>query len=379
MKKVFLTGITGLVGSAFVVALLREREDFEIVCLARKSPVKSALQRTQEIIRDECEFNGCPEAADMVLSRVSVIEGDVTTIDPEVMAKDPILAGTDIIFHCAADVNLGKDPTGKTYRINYHGTENMVALAKLLNVKEFHYVGTSYIAGKLVGTAIEDNPLDSGFNNPYEESKYKAEMLVRASGIPFSVYRPAIITGRRCDGRIRKPLAFYRILEFMAKLKSNKCAKMGIDPREKIDLDINFSAVPSEHIYFVPIDYVQEAITALFQKPVCNRAYHITGDSPISNKQIQIAIGNALNISGVTVDPTKDGVGGNANMMSRLLGDLLPYFSSDIVFDQSNVRKALGDEILDWEYGVKSLEALVKSFYVDHFSDTEWIQDLMNR
>ena len=379
MKKVFLTGITGLVGSAFVVALLREREDFEIVCLARKSPVKSALQRTQEIIRDECEFNGCPEAADMVLSRVSVIEGDVTTIDPEVMAKDPILAGTDIIFHCAADVNLGKDPTGKTYRINYHGTENMVALAKFLNVKEFHYVGTSYIAGKLVGTAIEDNPLDSGFNNPYEESKYKAEMLVRASGIPFSVYRPAIITGRRSDGRIRKPLAFYRILEFMAKLKSNKCAKMGIDPREKIDLDINFSAVPSEHIYFVPIDYVQEAITALFQKPVCNRAYHITGDSPISNKQIQIAIGNALNISGITVDPTKDGVGSNANMMSRLLGDLLPYFSSDIVFDQSNVRKALGDEILDWEYGVKSLEALVKSFYVDHFSDTEWIQDLMNR
>ena len=379
MDKIFLTGITGLVGSAFVVALLREREDFEIVCLARKSPVKSALQRTQEIIRDECEFNGCPEAADMVLSRVSVIEGDVTTIDPEVMAKDPILAGTDIIFHCAADVNLGKDPTGKTYRINYHGTENMVALAKLLNVKEFHYVGTSYIAGKLVGTAIEDNPLDSGFNNPYEESKYKAEMLVRASGIPFSVYRPAIITGRRSDGRIRKPLAFYRILEFMAKLKSNKCAKMGIDPREKIDLDINFSAVPSEHIYFVPIDYVQEAITALFQKPVCNRAYHITGDSPISNKQIQIAIGNALNISGITVDPTKDGVGSNANMMSRLLGDLLPYFSSDIVFDQSNVRKALGDEILDWEYGVKSLEALVKSFYVDHFSDTEWIQDLMNR
>ena len=63
----------------------------------------------------------------------------------------------------------------------------------------------------------------------------------------------------------------------------------------------------------------------------------------------------------------------------KVVGDLLPYFSSDIVFDQSNVRKALGDEILDWEYGVKSLEALVKSFYVDHFSDTEWIQDLMNR
>ena len=31
MKKVFLTGITGLVGSAFAVALLRERKDYEFV------------------------------------------------------------------------------------------------------------------------------------------------------------------------------------------------------------------------------------------------------------------------------------------------------------------------------------------------------------
>ena len=379
MKKIFLTGITGLVGSAFVVALLREREDYEIVCLARRSPVKDALQRTQEIIRDECEFNGCPELADMILSRVSVLEGDVTTIEPEKMAADPVLAGTEIIFHCAADVNLGKDPTGKTYRINYNGTENMVALAKLLNVKEFHYVGTSYIAGKLVGTAIEDNPLDSGFNNPYEESKYKAEMLVRASGIPFSVYRPAIITGRRCDGRIRKPLAFYRILEFMAKLKSNLCAKQGLDPRDQINININFSTIPSEHVYFVPIDYVQEAITALFQTPVCNRAYHITGDSPVTTNQIEQAISNALNVTGISVDPTQDGVGGNASLMSRLLGDLLPYFSSDIVFDQSNVRKVLGDKVLDWEYGVRSLEILIKAFYVDHFKDDEWVQDLMKR
>ena len=377
MKKVFLTGITGLVGSAFVVALLREREDFEIVCLARKSPVKSALQRTQEIIRDECEFNGCPELADMILSRVSVIEGDVTTVDPEAMAKDPILAGTDIVFHCAADVNLGKDPTGKTYRINYNGTENIVALAKLLNVKEIHYVGTAYVAGKLIGTAIEDNPINSGFNNPYEESKYKAEMLVRASGIPFSVYRPAIITGRRCDGRIRKPLAFYRILEFLAKFKSNACAKQGVDPRERVDLGINFSAVPSEHVYFVPIDYVQEAITALFQQPVCNRAYHVTGDSPVTTKQIQLAIANALNLTGISVDPNQNG--GNTGLMTRLLGDLLPYFSSDIVFDQSNVRNTLGDKILDWEYGVKSLEILIKAFYVDHFKDEAWIQDLMKR
>ena len=376
MKKIFLTGITGLVGSAFVVALLREREDYEIVCLARKSPVKSALQRTQEIIRDECKFDGCPELADRILKSVKVIEGDVVTMDPEAMAKDPLLQGTNIVFHCAADVNLGKDPTGKTFRINYTGTENMVKLAQLLKVKEFHYVGTAYIAGKLVGRAIEDKPVDNGFNNPYEESKYKAEMLVRNSGIPFTVYRPAIVTGRRSDGRIRKPLAFYRILEFLGKLKSHQCSKHGQNPVDWANLQINFATEPSEHVYFVPIDYVQEAITALFQRPVCNRAYHITGDSPVSTRQIENTICSVLRLDGVTVDggevaPTMDN-----KLMSRFLGDLFPYFSSDIVFDQSNVRNELGPQILDWEYGTKGLETLIRSFYLDYFPNVEWLQTL---
>ena len=264
MKKVFLTGITGLVGSAFTVALLRERKDFEIICLARKSPTKSAEQRVADIIRDECAFDGCPEAAEEILRSVKVIDGDVTTIVPEELAGHPLLAGTKIVFHCAADVNLGKDPTGKTYRINYNGTENMVKLAKLLKAEEFHYVGTAYVAGRLIGTAYENNPVDNGFNNPYEESKFKAEMLVRASGIPFTIYRPAIITGRRSDGRIRKPLAFYRVLEFLGKVKSHRCSKLKLDPTEWVNMQINFATVPSEHVYFVPIDYVQEAITALF-------------------------------------------------------------------------------------------------------------------
>ncbi|MDR0932469.1 MAG: SDR family oxidoreductase [Victivallales bacterium] len=376
MKKIFLTGITGLVGSTFVVALLRERQDCEFVCLARKSPVKSARQRTEEIIRDECVFDGCPEIADQILSKVQVIEGDVTDLDPVSMAKNPLMQGVNVVFHCAADVNLSQDPTGRTYRINFNGTQNVVALAKLLNVKELHYVGTAYIAGKLIGTAIEDNPLDSGFNNPYEESKYKAEMLVRESGIPFTVYRPSIITGRRSDGRIRKPLAFYRILEFLGKLKSHRCSKLGISPTSVVNLGINFATIPSEHVYFVPIDYVQEVITALFQQPVTNTAYHVTGESPLTTKQIQKAICDVLRLEGVSVDPNENLEDRDNKLMGRFLGDLYPYFSSDIVFDQSNVKKALGDEILNWPYGAAGLEILIRSYYKDYFPKVEWLQKL---
>ncbi len=378
MTKVFLTGITGLVGSAVVVGLTRAKKgEYEFVCLARGNSVKSAETRVKEIIEDECRFEGIPEAAPMVLEHVQVVSGDVVTLDPEEMAKDPKLVGIDSVFHCAADVNLGKDPTGKTFRINYNGTQNIVKLAQLLKVKEFHYVGTAYIAGKLIGTAMENHPVDNGFNNPYEESKFKAEMLVRQSGIPFSVYRPGIVTGRRSDGRIRKPLAFYRLLEFLGKLKSHQCSKKKVDPREWVDMSIHFAAEPSEHVYFVPIDYVAEAITALFQKPVCNQAYHITGDSPITTRQIEDTVCRVLRLSGLSVGKEEERESANGNLMERFVGDLFPYFSSDIVFDQSNVRRELGDGVLDWEYGVKGLQTLIVSYYLDHFPNVEWVQEII--
>lgn len=378
MNKILVTGITGLVGSAFVVALLQERKDYEVVALVRGGGGKTAAQRVDSIIRDECAFDGCPDAAEDILKKVQVVEGDVATIVPDELAKNELLADVNIIFHCAADVNLGKDPTGKVFRINYEGTRNMVSLAKLLNVKEFHYVGTAYVAGKLKGTAYEQAPVDNGFNNPYEESKFKGEYLVRESGIPFSIYRPAIITGRRSDGRIRKPLAFYRILEFLGKVKSHRCSKLGLNPSEYVDMEINFAAEPSQHVYFVPIDYVQEAITALFQLPVSNTGYHITGDSPVTTRQIEDSVCKILRLDGVSVDADCKVDSQATSLISRFVGDLFPYFSSDIVFDQSNVRAALGDKVLDWEYGTKGLETLIKSFYQDYFPNVEWLQKVVS-
>ncbi|MCK4981604.1 MAG: SDR family oxidoreductase [Victivallaceae bacterium] len=376
MAKIFLTGITGLVGSSFVTGLLKERDDIEIVALTRASAVKTAAERVDEVIREQCELDGYQELADKFMDSISVIAGDIAEIDPKAIAEMPEVSGVDTVFHCAADVNLGKDPGGKTFRINYHGTENIVELSKLLKIKELHYVCTAYIAGKLHGRAMEDNPIDSGFFNPYEESKYKAEMLVRNAGIPFSIYRPSIIIGRRKDGKIRRALAFYRILEFMAKLKKHTCSKTNQDPTGYVDLNLHFSAANSPYLYFVPIDYIQEAIVELFQSPVCGKAFHITGDSPISTQQILDAMNEVLKINNVTLgaenhDPTKD-----EKLLTRFLGDLMPYFSSNIIFDQSNVREVAGDKILDWAIGKKGLLAMTKTYYRDFFPNVEWLQQI---
>jgi len=377
MSKIFLTGVTGLVGSSFVVKLLRERDDMQIVCMVRPDYTGAVLPRVQKTIKDQCAFDNCLEDYDKIMSRVQAVGGDVTSMVPEKLAKLPELEGVDVIFHCAADVNLGKDPTGKTFRINYNGTVNMLELAKLLKVKEFHYVSTAYVAGRLAGRAMEDIPEDRGFNNPYEESKCKAEMLVRNSGFPYTIYRPGIITGRRSDGRIRKPLAFYRILEFLAKLKKHHCSKHGEDPTQPTNMNIHFIADPSEHVYFVPIDYVQELVTALFQTPVENRTYHVTGNSPITTHQIEKSLCTLIKLSGVSIGPMKENATSDDKLMTRFLGDLLPYFSSDIIFDQTNVVETLGEKIIDWEFGVRGLYRLIRSYYADFYPDVDWLAKLI--
>ena len=375
---ILLTGLTGLVGSAVVVALARERRDVSFVCLVRGSVGVPAAQRAREVIRSECTFEGCPEACEDVLSRVSVIEGDVTSIDVEKLAADPVLKGVRKILHCAADVNLGKDPTGRVFTVNYEGTRRMVELAKRLGVDEFHYVATAYVAGRQTGTVYEQEQHPPAFNNAYEESKCKAEHLVRESGIPFTVYRPGIIVGRKSDGRIRKPLAFYRILEFLQQLKSRTARIKGVPPDGWVDMDINCRTIASEHIYFVPIDYVQSAIAALFQRGTSSVTYHVTGDHPVSAVQILRAVCRVFRIDGLSIGMERECKSAEEKMFTKFVGDLFPYFSSDIVFDQQNIRRDFAG-LAAYDYGSADLEVMVRAYLADHYCSVPWIRDMLAR
>lgn len=377
VERVFLTGVTGLVGSSVVVALVKAGRDFDFVCLVRNGGGQTAAARAEAAIRAECAFEGCPELADEVLSHVSVVAGDVASLDPEAVAQDPALAGVTKIFHCAADVNLGKDPTGKVFRTNFDGTKKVVALAQLLKVKEFHYVATAYVAGKIAGVAYEKgHDLSVGFNNPYEESKCRAEWLVRECGIPFTIYRPAIIVGRKKDGRIRRPLAFYRILEFLKVLKEHAARRQKKNPADWINMDMNCAAVASSHIYFVPIDYVQDAISELFLRPAVGDTYHVTGDTPVTANEILEATCGFLRIKGLTIGADTGSGNAEERLFTKFVGDLYPYFSSDITFHQEKIRRDW-PECSNRTYGPDDLRVMAKAYFEDEFKNVPWVQEIV--
>lgn len=367
MSKIFVTGITGLIGSAFSSMVL-ERNNMEIIALARGSDAVSAQKRVNQVIQEQCSFDGKPELVSSILKRIEVIDGDISSVDEnELFMK---LRDVEVFFHCAANVNFGKDPEGRTFRTNYTGTKKMLALAQKLNIKSFHYVSTAYVAGKHIGRAVEDGLVAEDFNNSYEKSKFMAEQLVRDSGIPFTIYRPSIVVGRIQDGKIRKPLAFYRVLEFLAKLKKHRCSKMKISPAEEVSLNLRLKACPSDKIYFVPVDYVQQSIVEIFlNKAVNNKTYHITGNSPVTTEMIEATVGKALGINNVTLESEVIDPNPLERVAQKCLSDFLPYFSSQIIFDVENTKEALGCPSMTWKMNAKNLEKVIRGFYSEHYPE----------
>ncbi|MBR2364997.1 MAG: SDR family oxidoreductase [Lentisphaeria bacterium] len=361
--KLLLTGITGLVGAAFVTETLRNRKDVEITAICRSGRGESAEERVKKAIIEQCEFDGTPGFADEVLSHITVIDGNILDLPvDEIVAKGPY----DEMFHCAADVNLGKDPNGTVFKTNMQGTQNMLDLAKKLQVKALHYVGTAYVAGKCEGLVKEDELNAVDFNNSYERSKFEAEKLVRACGIPFTIYRPGIIVGRLSDGRIRKPLAFYRIMEFLGVVKKHHCAKSGIPANGVLDSEVKLQSPLSDRIYFTPIDYVQKVISRLFSLPVENKGYHLTGESPVSTVMIADAMSCILKMPNLCVTKVVQAENADEKLIRKMIGDLMPYFETRITFDSSSVRAALGPEILDWKLDVDFLKKMAYSYYLEY-------------
>ena len=368
MRKILMTGITGLVGSAVALNLLQRDKNIEIIALTRGQGNKKAEQRVKETIREQCEFDGIPEFAEEALSRITVIKRNIASHIPSL--KINALKDIDTIFHCAADVNLGKDPYGRTYINNYQGTKNLLETAKKLKVKSFHQVSTAYVAGSKPGIAYEDGLRESpSFNNAYEKSKYHAEKLVRNSGIPYTIYRPSIIVGNLADGKIRKPLAFYRVLEFFAKMKKQQCAKQHLQPHEPISQAMNIQTHISDKIYFVPIDYVQNTISDLFFLPVENKTYHVTGKNPGSLADLFKIGATLLKIDGLRVAENVGRLSLKEKLVNKFLGDLMPYFSTEITFDTKNVIEALGEDTLDWKIDYDALYIIIKEYFNNMFPE----------
>jgi thioester reductase-like protein len=232
MGPVLLTGATGFVGREILNRLL-DRDGERVYALVRAHDDAAAAERL-------------PAHA-----RLTAVAGDIEQpgLGLSTAARERIAGDVTTVVHCAASVSFELG-LAESRRVNVGGTRNLVELAERLPLLErFSYVSTAYVAGEPRGLFREDQ-LEVGqrFRNPYEQSKFEAELALRerGAGLPLQILRPSIVVGDSRTGRTSSFNVLYGPLKAFA-----RGAIPAIPARRSSPVDV------------VPVDYVADRTVEL--------------------------------------------------------------------------------------------------------------------
>lgn len=178
MRKIFVTGGAGFIGSAFVRQVLEEQPDIEIINF------------------DALTYAGNLEnLAGLDPARHSFIKGDICD---RAAVLEAMPEGCDAVFNFAAESHVDRSihSADEFLRTNIIGTQVLLDAARAKGVRRFVQVSTDEVMGSLPeddsAFFTEASPLEP--NSPYAASKAAAEFVVRAARETFGV--DAVIT--RC-------------------------------------------------------------------------------------------------------------------------------------------------------------------------------------
>jgi long-chain acyl-CoA synthetase len=339
-QGVLLTGATGFLGGE-VLARLLERDQRPVYALVRAADAEQARERLDGVI---ASLLG---SAEPWAGRTVAVAADLTEpglgLDP--VSRDWLSERVEAIIHCAASVSFSLD-LESSRAINVDGTRRVLELAELCasrgSLDYLLHVSTAYVAGTYEGRFGERH-LDLGqrFRNPYERSKFEAEMLlrVRGDGLPIQVVRPSIVVGDSRTGWTPSFNVVYGPLR-----AASTGAMKAIPARRSSPVDV------------VPVDYVADSLLALAGRP--GTTHHlVAGDQASSVGELVELLGDytgrrpprvlSPRVYRRAVHPVLVRRGSEARRRAlRRTEVLFDYFSMGVRYDDTLTREALADRDL---------------------------------
>ncbi len=324
---VLFTGITGNLGSWLAVEMLRQGK--HVLALMRDRDSNVAVRRLDWAldIAEGMEFK----------DNIEIIHGDICKDGLGLRPDAKNLKRISQIVHCAACTKFLEDDGKSHQMMNVQGTLNVLELAGRLSVPLVH-VSSAYIAGKRTGV-VKENEIDVGqsFNNVYENTKCRSEMLVhnwaQLNPVPVIVLRPSIVMG---DSQYGRTVHFASLYDYMRVLAL-------VMPRLG-DSFVRVITAPDVTKNIIPVDYFAKVSAHIIDSGAAG-TYHITNPKPLTMKEFGEMFSRLFGSSNYKMVKANSFSSRKPSGIEMLLQKATsvydPYMLSEPVFDRTNTDAVL--------------------------------------
>lgn len=346
-KALFITGVTGFIGSNLAERLEKETND-KIFVLARNKGGLSAKERITKLLPD---FGG------------EVVDGDICLGDDFGMSDydKAMLAGFEIeVWHVAGNVSFDTAKSDEVFRVNFDGTKNVLGFIRKMGIKRLHYISTAYVAGDRRGLggvkekiAFENEDfVGQKFHNSYEESKFRAEIMVKATSSLFNidttVYRISVAVGDSITGKTSTFSGYYAYMHKLKLLKDRMERSGRANGLDGISVKIPSSAI----VNIACVDYMVDIILAIAKNnKSIGGVFHVVNPNPPSADALFVKNLETLGIKGINIIYSDNISGGQfisklplkiEKKINQAMFCYQDYTQCRLSFDNRNVCKILG-------------------------------------
>ena len=213
---ILITGATGHLGPHLLEALLRDPA-VDRMFVAARGDAGSRVRDIERIARAQLASGGLASNAPV---RVIPVDANLYSGDRIFGAVDDreIRTSVTVVVHAAADTRFGA-PVDVLRQANVDTTRALCQFAERCpRLRQFLFVSTACVAGRRTGVITEDvHDAPDGFANAYEQSKWEAERVVIASGLPARLARLSTCAGSHRTGYVHRFGALHHLLHWLAR------------------------------------------------------------------------------------------------------------------------------------------------------------------